>query len=311
LEESIRLAEQYQSSLGDLAALMELQDEGEDVTSDLQEELSRLEESLSETELQTLLSGPHDRNDSIVTIHPGAGGTESQDWAEMLLRMYLRWAEKRGYRTEVTDYQAGEEAGIKSVTFLVEGEFAYGYLSSEIGVHRLVRISPYDAAGRRHTSFASVFVTPEVEEEIDIVVDEKDLRIDTYRSSGAGGQHVNVTDSAVRITHNPSGIVVQCQNERSQHRNKTTAMKILKSRLYELEMEKKRKELDQLEDGKAEIAWGSQIRSYVLHPYRLVKDHRTKVEIGDVDSVLNGQLDSFINEYLKRKSEEKSKLTKS
>lgn len=311
MEESIRLAEQYQSSLGDLAALMELQDEGEDVTSDLQEELSRLEESLSETELQTLLSGPHDRNDSIVTIHPGAGGTESQDWAEMLLRMYLRWAEKRGYRTEVTDYQAGEEAGIKSVTFLVEGEFAYGYLSSEIGVHRLVRISPYDAAGRRHTSFASVFVTPEVEEEIDIVIDEKDLRIDTYRSSGAGGQHVNVTDSAVRITHNPSGIVVQCQNERSQHRNKTTAMKILKSRLFELEMEKKRKELDQLEDGKAEIAWGSQIRSYVLHPYRLVKDHRTKVEIGDVDSVLNGQLDSFINEYLKKKSEEKSKLTKS
>lgn len=311
MEESIRLAEQYQSSLGDLAALMELQDEGEDVTSDLQEELSRLEESLSETELQTLLSGPHDRNDSIVTIHPGAGGTESQDWAEMLLRMYLRWAEKRGYRTEVTDYQAGEEAGIKSVTFLVEGEFAYGYLSSEIGVHRLVRISPYDAAGRRHTSFASVFVTPEVEEEIDIVIDEKDLRIDTYRSSGAGGQHVNVTDSAVRITHNPSGIVVQCQNERSQHRNKTTAMKILKSRLFELEMEKKRKELDQLEDGKAEIAWGSQIRSYVLHPYRLVKDHRTKLEIGDVDSVLNGQLDSFINEYLKKKSEEKSKLTKS
>ena len=311
MEEGIAVAELYQSSLGDLAALMELQDEGEDVTSDLQEELSRLEKSLSETELQTLLSGPHDRNDSIVTIHPGAGGTESQDWAEMLLRMYLRWAEKRGYRTEVTDYQAGEEAGIKSVTFLVEGEFAYGYLSSEIGVHRLVRISPYDAAGRRHTSFASVFVTPEIEEEIDIVVDEKDLRIDTYRSSGAGGQHVNVTDSAVRITHNPSGIVVQCQNERSQHRNKATAMKILKSRLYELEMEKKRKELDQLEDSKAEIAWGSQIRSYVLHPYRLVKDHRTKVEIGDVDSVLNGQLDSFINEYLKKKSKEKSKVTKS
>ena len=311
MEESINLAEQYQSSLGDLAALLELQDEGEDVTSDLQEELSRLEESLSETELQTLLSGPHDRNDSIVTIHPGAGGTESQDWAEMLLRMYLRWAEKRGYRTEVTDYQVGEEAGIKSVTFLVEGEFAYGYLCSEIGVHRLVRISPYDAAGRRHTSFASVFVTPEIEEEIDIVVDEKDLRIDTYRSSGAGGQHVNVTDSAVRITHNPSGIVVQCQNERSQHRNKATAMKILKSRLYELEMEKKRKALDQLEDSKAEIAWGSQIRSYVLHPYRLVKDHRTKVEIGDVDSVLNGQLDSFINEFLKKKSEEKSKVTKS
>jgi len=193
----------------------------------------------------------------------------------------------------------------------VEGEFAYGYLSSEIGVHRLVRISPYDAAARRHTSFASVFVTPDIEEEIDIAIDEKDLRIDTYRSSGAGGQHVNVTDSAVRITHMPSGEVVQCQNERSQHRNKATAMKILKSRLYELEMEKKRKELDRLEDNKAEIAWGSQIRSYVLHPYRLVKDHRTKMEIGDVDSVLNGQLDALINEYLKRKSEEKSKVTRS
>ncbi len=229
----------------------------------------------------------------------------------MLLRMYLRWAERRGYRTEVTDYQAGEEAGIKSVTFLVEGEFAFGYLSSEIGVHRLVRISPYDAAARRHTSFASVFVTPEVEDEVKIVIDEKDLRIDTYRSSGAGGQHVNVTDSAVRITHIPTGLVVQCQNERSQHRNKNMAMKILKSRLYELEMEKKRKELDQLEEDKAEIAWGSQIRSYVLHPYRLVKDHRTKMEIGNVDSVLNGQLDPFINEFLKKKSEEKSKQTKS
>ena len=229
----------------------------------------------------------------------------------MLLRMYLRWAEKRGFRTEVTDYQAGEEAGLSPVTFLVEGEFAFGYLSSEIGVHRLVRISPYDAAARRHTSFASVFVTPEVEEEVNIVIDEKDLRIDTYRSSGAGGQHVNVTDSAVRITHLSTGIVVQCQNERSQHRNKNMAMKILKSRLYELEMEKKRKELDQQEKGKAEIAWGSQIRSYVLHPYRLVKDHRTKMEVGNVDSVLNGQLDPFINEFLKRKSGEKSRLTKS
>jgi len=307
LEDSLSLAERYKTSLGDLGAWIELYDEGEDVAADLQEGLSKLEKSLSETELQTLLSGPHDRNPSIVTIHPGAGGTESQDWAEMLLRMYLRWAERRGYRTEITDYQAGEEAGLKSVTFLVEGEFAYGYLSAEIGVHRLVRISPYDAAGRRHTSFASVFVTPEVEEEVDIQIDEKDLRIDTYRSSGAGGQHVNVTDSAVRITHLPSGIVVQCQNERSQHRNKSTAMKILKSRLYELEMEKKQKELDQLEDSKAEIAWGSQIRSYVLHPYRLVKDHRTKLEYGDVDSILNGHLDRFINEFLKQKSGKKSK----
>ena len=307
LEASLSLAEQYQSSLGDLGAWIELYDEGEDVTADLQEGLSKLEKSLSETEFQALLSGPHDRNPAIVTIHPGAGGTESQDWAEMLLRMYLRWAERRGYRTEITDYQAGEEAGLKSVTFLVEGEFAYGYLSAEIGVHRLVRISPYDAAGRRHTSFASVFVTPEVEEEVDIVIEEKDLRIDTYRSSGAGGQHVNVTDSAVRITHLPSGIVVQCQNERSQHRNKSTAMKILKSRLYELELEKKQKELDQLEDNKADIAWGSQIRSYVLHPYRLVKDHRTKLEAGDVDSILNGHLDRFINEFLKQKSGKKSK----
>jgi peptide chain release factor 2 len=265
--------------------------------------LSRLDKDLSETELKTLLSGPHDRNNSIVTIHPGAGGTESQDWAEMLLRMYLRWSESHGYKSEITDYQAGEEAGIKSATLLIKGEFVYGYLSAEIGVHRLVRISPFDAAARRHTSFASVFVTPEVEDEVDIVVDDKDLRIDTYRSSGAGGQHVNVTDSAVRITHNPSGIVVQCQNERSQHRNKATALKILKSRLYEAELEKKRKELDQLEAGKADIAWGSQIRSYVLHPYRMVKDHRTKLEVGDVDSILNGGVDPFISEFLKKRSE--------
>jgi peptide chain release factor 2 len=303
IEESLRQAEEFQNSLSDAEALIELMDEGEEVASDLQAELSRLDKNLSETELKTLLSGAHDRNNSIVTIHPGAGGTESQDWAEMLLRMYLRWAEARGYKHEITDYQAGEEAGIKSATFLVKGEFVYGYLSAEIGVHRLVRISPFDAAARRHTSFASVFVTPEIEEEVDIVVDDKDLRIDTYRSSGAGGQHVNVTDSAVRITHLPSGIVVQCQNERSQHRNKATALKILKSRLYEAEMEKKRKELNQLEENKADIAWGSQIRSYVLHPYRMVKDHRTKLEIGDVDSVLNGNLDPLISEYLKKKSE--------
>jgi len=225
----------------------------------------------------------------------------------MLLRMYLRWSESHGYKYEITDYQVGEEAGIKSATFLVKGEFVYGYLSAEIGVHRLVRISPFDAAARRHTSFASVFVTPEIEEEVKILIDDKDLRIDTYRSSGAGGQHVNVTDSAVRITHFPSGIVVQCQNERSQHRNKATALKILKSRLYEAELEKKRKALDQLEEGKADIAWGSQIRSYVLHPYRMVKDHRTNLEIGDVDSVLNGNVDPFISEYLKKRSEEKQK----
>jgi len=303
----LRQAEGFQNSLGDAEALIELLDEGEDVVSDLEAELSKLDKDLSETELKTLLSGPHDRNDSIVTIHPGAGGTESQDWAEMLLRMYLRWSESHGYKYEITDYQVGEEAGIKSATFLVKGEFVYGYLSAEIGVHRLVRISPFDAAARRHTSFASVFVTPEIEEEVKILIDDKDLRIDTYRSSGAGGQHVNVTDSAVRITHFPSGIVVQCQNERSQHRNKATALKILKSRLYEAELEKKRKALDQLEEGKADIAWGSQIRSYVLHPYRMVKDHRTNLEIGDVDSVLNGNVDPFISEYLKKRSEEKQK----
>ena len=302
IEESLGKVEEFRKVLGDAETLIELLDEGEEVTSDLQAELSKLDKDLSETELKTLLAGPHDRNDSIVTIHPGAGGTESQDWAEMLLRMYLRWAESRGYKSEITDYQAGEEAGIKSATFLVRGEFVYGYLSAEIGVHRLVRISPFDAAARRHTSFASVFVTPEIEKEVNIVVDDKDLRIDTYRSSGAGGQHVNVTDSAVRITHVPSGIVVQCQNERSQHRNKATALKILRSRLYEAEMEKKRKELDQLEENKADIAWGSQIRSYVLHPYRMVKDHRTRLETGDVDSVLDGALDPFISEYLKKKS---------
>ncbi len=293
------------NSLSDLEALIELGEEGEDVGTEIDAELGKLEKELSETEMQTLLAGDHDDLSAIVTIHPGAGGTESQDWAEMLLRMYLRWSERRDYRSEITDYQAGEEAGVKSVTFLVEGDFAYGHLSAEIGVHRLVRISPFDAGARRHTSFASVFVTPEVEEDMSIIVEEKDLRIDTYRSSGAGGQHVNVTDSAVRITHIPTGIVVQCQNERSQHRNKETAMKILKSKLYELELEKRREELQEVEDQKSEIAWGSQIRSYVLHPYRLVKDHRTKIEKGDVDSVLDGDLDEFIVGYLKEKSRRK------
>lgn len=308
LESAIQLAEACRNSLSDLEALIELGQEGEEVGTEIERELSELEEKLSETEIQTLLAGDHDLNNAIVTIHPGAGGTESQDWAEMLLRMYLRWAERHSYRKEITDYQVGEEAGVKSVTFLVEGEFAYGHLAAEIGVHRLVRISPFDAGARRHTSFASVFVTPEMEEDdTAIVVDEKDLRIDTYRSSGAGGQHVNVTDSAVRITHLPTGIVVQCQNERSQHRNKETAMKILKSKLYELELEKRREELQEVEDQKADISWGSQIRSYVLHPYRMVKDHRTKIEKGNVDSVLDGDLDKFIVGYLKEKSRQRQK----
>ena len=251
-------------------------------------------------EMKTLLSGEHDRSNAIVSIHPGAGGTESQDWAEMLLRMYLRWAENHKYKVEMIEYQAGEEAGLKSVTFTVSGEYVYGYLRSEIGVHRLVRISPFDSNSRRHTSFASVFVSPELDENIEVKIEEKDLRVDTYRSSGAGGQHVNVTDSAIRITHLPSGIVVACQNERSQHRNRDTAMKVLKSKLYELELEKKRQELSRIEDAKSDISWGSQIRSYVLHPYRLAKDHRTKKEVGDVDSVLDGKLDPFITEYLQQ-----------
>lgn len=302
----MKLAQSCKARLADLGALIELRDEGEEVDADLRASLTSLERELSRIELQALLSGDHDINSAIVTIHPGAGGTESQDWAEMLFRMYLRWAEQHDYKIEITDYQAGEEAGVKSVTFLVEGPYAYGYLSAEIGVHRLVRISPFDAGARRHTSFASVFVTPEIEEDADeIEVEEKDLRIDTYRSSGAGGQHVNVTDSAVRITHLPTGIVVQCQNERSQHRNRETAMKILKSKLYELEMERRRKELQDMEDQKADIAWGSQIRSYVLHPYRMAKDHRTSIESSQVEAVLDGDLDEFILGLLKQRRRQK------
>lgn len=311
LERTVNLARKVRSMLDDLGAMVELYDEGEDVAGDLAKELDRVAQELELIETQALLSGEHDAANAIVTIHPGAGGTESQDWAEMLLRMYLRWAEARDYRTEITDYQPGEEAGIKSVTFLVEGEYAYGYLSAEVGVHRLVRISPFDANARRHTSFASVFVTPEIEDDVEIEIDEKDLRIDTYRSSGAGGQHVNRTDSAVRITHLPTGIVVQCQNERSQHRNRDTAMKILRSKLYELEMQKRRRQQQEIEDQKADIAWGNQIRSYVLHPYRLVKDHRTKLEKGDVDAVLNGEIDDFIIAYLRQRSLERQAVESS
>lgn len=272
--------------------------EGEDVLSELDAETDRLAQEIKQTEIRTLLSGEHDDSNAIVSIHPGAGGTESQDWAEMLLRMYLRWSERSGYGTEILDYQQGEEAGIKSVTFLVKGDYAYGNLGAEIGVHRLVRISPFDAAARRHTSFASVFVYPEIDDKIEVQIDEKDLRVDTYRSSGAGGQHVNVTDSAVRITHIPTGIVVSCQNERSQIRNRDMARKVLRARLYDLELEKKRKQLQAVEDTKLDIAWGSQIRSYVLHPYRMVKDHRTKYETANTDRVLDGELDDFIYQYL-------------
>jgi peptide chain release factor 2 len=258
---------------------------------------------LGQTELTQLLGGPDDRRNAIVTLHPGAGGTEAQDWAEILLRLYLRWCDRRGYKKEILDYQPGEEAGVKSVTFNVAGDYAYGYLKAEAGIHRLVRISPFDANSRRHTSFASVFVYPEVDDDIKIEIDDADLRVDTYRSSGAGGQHVNKTDSAVRLTHLPSGIVVACQNERSQHKNRAMAMKILKSRLYELEIVKQKEKMESYHKTKKDIGFGSQIRSYVLHPYRLVKDHRTNVEIGNADAVLDGDIDPFIEAYLMQADE--------
>ncbi len=249
-----------------------------------------------------MLGGEHDRRNAIVTIHPGAGGTESQDWAEMLLRMYLRWTERRGFKRDVIDLQPGDEAGIKSATMTIIGDYAYGLMLAEAGVHRLVRISPFDQASRRHTSFASVFVWPELPDDVDVEIEDKDLRVDTYRSSGAGGQHVNVTDSAVRLTHLPTGIVVSSQNERSQHRNRDSAMKVLRSRLFDLRLKEQQARLEQLGGEKKDIAFGSQIRSYVLHPYQLIKDHRTKEEVGDVNRVLDGDIDQFIKTYLMRKA---------
>ncbi len=282
----------------EVRTLIEWANEGESVDSDLIAQLKQLEQEIEAAEVQKLLGGENDAKNAIVSIHPGAGGTESQDWAEMLLRMYLRWAERKDFKTEMLDYQEGDEAGIKSVTFTVGGPFSFGLLTCEVGVHRLVRLSPFDAANRRHTSFASVFVYPEIDEEVNVEVSEKDLRIDTYRSSGSGGQHVNVTDSAVRITHIPTGIVVQCQNERSQHRNRDSAMKVLRARLYDLKLRAQQEKIDAMHDGKKDIAWGSQIRSYVFQPYRMVKDHRTKVEVGDVDRVMDGDLDPFIKAFL-------------
>jgi len=293
-----------EEKIEEIRVMIELGEEEEDASflEEADQAFKKAESTVSDLELRVLLSKARDRNNAIVSIHSGAGGTESQDWAEMLLRMYARWLEKKGYQVKVVDLLAGQEAGIKSASFMAIGPYAYGYLKGESGVHRLVRISPFDASGRRHTSFASVFVYPEVDESIHIDIDEKDLRIDTFRSSGAGGQHVNVTDSAVRITHLPTNIVVQCQNERSQHQNKEMAMKILRSRLYELKLEEQRKELDQMHAGKKEIAWGSQIRSYVFQPYQLIKDHRTGVEIGNVNAVMDGDLDPFIEAYLKWQS---------
>lgn len=289
----------------DISAYFDLAHEGEAVDSDLRREIDALRDLVDRLETETLLSGENDARNAIVTIHPGAGGTESQDWADMLLRMYLRWAERRGFQTVLYDYQPGEEAGLKSATFAVNGEYAYGMLAGEIGVHRLVRISPFDQAKRRHTSFASVFVSPEIDDSIDIVIKPEDIRIDTYRSSGKGGQHVNTTDSAVRITHIATGLVAACQNERSQHKNKDRAMSMLRSKLYEYEMEKKREATKKIEDSKLDIDFGSQIRSYVLQPYRLIKDHRTKLEVGDVDRVIDGDLQPFIGAYLRMRRDGK------
>jgi peptide chain release factor 2 len=298
LEETLAMDADLGRRVDDIQAYFDLAREGETVTDDLRREIDQLREVSDKLETQTLLSGENDMRNAIVTIHPGAGGTESQDWAEMLFRMYLRWAERQRFSVEVNEYQPAEEAGIKSATFTVTGDYAYGLLISEIGVHRLVRISPFDQAKRRHTSFASVFVSPEIDDSIQVDIKQEDLRVDTYRSGGKGGQHVNTTDSAVRITHIPTGLVVACQNERSQHKNRERAMKMLRSKIYEYEMEKKRAINKKVEDSKLDIDFGSQIRSYVLHPYRLIKDHRTKFEVGDVDRVLDGDLNPFIRDFL-------------
>lgn len=301
--EQIALYEDTKASCDDLAVLIELAEEENDAEtfSEVEAEFESLEQRVGEIEFQNMLGEQEDPKNALMTIHPGAGGTESQDWAQMLMRMYLRWIERRGFESEILDLQGGDEAGIKSVTIEVKGKFAYGYLKAEVGVHRLVRISPFDANSRRHTSFASVFVYPEIDDSGDIKIDPKELRIDTYRASGAGGQHVNKTSSAVRITHEPTGIVVQCQSERSQHRNKESAMKILLSKLYQKKKEEEDEKLSEIEKSKKDISWGSQIRSYVFHPYNMVKDHRTNVETSNTQSVMDGDIDHFIQEFLMRK----------
>jgi peptide chain release factor 2 len=300
LTDAVEKWKKQKSSLEDLRILSEIASEEQDerIQKEIRSELEALNTALREDELKMMLGSEQDHMNAILSIHAGAGGTEAQDWAEMLLRMYLRWAERRGFEATIIDYLPGDEAGLKSVTWTLRGEYAYGYAKAEIGIHRLVRISPFDAGARRHTSFASVFVYPEVDDRIVIEIDEKDLRIDTYRSTGAGGQHVNKTDSAVRLTHLPTGIVVQCQNERSQHKNKAMAMKYLRSRLYEMKLREQNEKLNEINKTKKDIAWGSQIRSYVLHPYKMVKDHRTNVETGNVNRVLDGDIDDFIEAYL-------------
>lgn len=290
------------TSIDDIKVLLEISEEEEDKSlfDEIDQNLTRLEKETDEWELETMFSEPEDKKNAFLTIHPGAGGTESQDWAEMLMRMYLRWLEQHGFESEIIDYQPAEEAGIKSITIEVKGKYAYGYLRSEVGIHRLVRISPFDASNRRHTSFASVFVYPEVEDVPEVVINDDDIRIDTYRASGAGGQHVNKVSSAVRITHLPTDIVVQCQSERSQHYNKKNAMKMLKARLYQHYKEKREKKIKKLESKKKDISWGNQIRSYVFHPYNMVKDHRTNVETSNTSAVMDGDIDEFIYAYLKK-----------
>jgi len=298
-----KIVEDWESAAGeleDIQVLIELGEEGEDeeTLAEVKALLPQTATRIDKMEFARMLSGEHDASNAIVSINAGAGGTEAQDWADILLRMYLRWSERKGFKAEITEYQPGDEAGTKGVTFTVNGDYAYGYLKAEKGIHRLVRISPFDSNARRHTSFCSVFVFPELSDDVDVEVLDKDLKVDTYRASGAGGQHVNKTDSAIRITHIPTGIVVSCQNERSQHKNRAVAMKQLKARLYELEKEKKESEAEVLGGEKKDIAWGSQIRSYVLHPYRMVKDHRTSYEVGNTDAVLDGDIDGFIEAFL-------------
>ena len=303
LEKDISLRKNLVQKAEDVEVLFEFLNENQVEEEEVKKELNSFSNLLKEFELKLILNGDNDSNDAIITIHPGAGGTESQDWAEMLYRMYSMWAESKGFKFNVIDFQNGDEAGLKDCTVEISGDYAYGLLQAEIGIHRLVRISPFDSNSRRHTSFASVSVSPAVNEDIDIEINQKDLRVDTFRSSGAGGQHVNKTDSAIRITHIPSGIVTQCQTQRSQHKNKEQALKVLKSKLFQLEMEKQLLNKKELEGEKKDIGWGSQIRSYVFHPYNMIKDHRTKHEVGNIKSVMDGNIDDFIYSYLLDKME--------
>jgi len=302
-EDKLKEYESLKGALSDIQVMLELaeEEEDEDLAGEIEEAYASYEKEFEDFRLRTLLSGEYDQNNAIVSMHGGSGGTDAKDWAEMLYRMYVRWAERKGYKVKVLDFQPDDEGGINSAAILVEGDYAYGYLKGEKGVHRLVRISPFDSSGRRHTSFASVDVTPEIDDDIQVEIAPDDLRIDTFRSSGAGGQHVNKTDSAIRITHLPTNIIVSCQNERSQHQNKETAMKLLKSKLMELAIREHKENLEELKGDYSQITWGSQIRSYVFHPYTMVKDHRTNAEVGNVQAVMDGDLDYFINEELKQK----------